>query len=331
MAGLDKPTNTFYNKIISKKLTIISSVWKTYNIKMAKTLDHYTILEKLGGHVKNSGRTAGSIKNPIYKVLENGQELYIMCLDGETLCVLCEESYKKILEYEKEKNDDKKITFYIANNYIAGNTANDGYLYIHQIIMNCYKNGKGTMNVSVDHIDRNPLNNTISNLRVANRETQQQNSIGQLPGTKRKRNNHAQDLPEGLTQEMIPKHVTYMTNIYNKEKELSREYFRIENHPRLRLHDGCKSGKKTIFEKLEEIKKIVDDLDLGTLPMTQKEKTGLPPYIRFKEKDDKAWLIYEKRTTDKRQSIKMSLPENYVVADQLILLLKKIEEKYPSS
>ena len=55
---------------------------------MTETLDHYTILEELGGHVKNFGRTAGSIKNPIYKVLENGQELYIMSIDGNTLCIL---------------------------------------------------------------------------------------------------------------------------------------------------------------------------------------------------------------------------------------------------
>jgi hypothetical protein len=298
---------------------------------MSKTLADYTILEDLGGHIKKVGRTAGSVKNSIYRVSDNGQEFYLMYINENTLCILCENSYKKILDYEKEHNDETKITFSKQNDYVGCKTIHHGPLYIHQIIMDCYKNGKGTMNVSVDHIDRNPLNNTLSNLRIADREIQQKNSIGQIPGTKRKRNRHAQDLPEGLTQDMLPKHVTYMKEVYNKEKELSREYFRIENHPLLKSHDGCKSTKKTIMEKLEEIKKIVDDLDLGTLPMTQKEKTGLPPYIRFKEKDDKAWLIYEKRTTDKRQSIKMSLPENYVVADQLILLLKKIEEKYPSS
>jgi hypothetical protein len=70
---------------------------------MTKTLADYTILEHLGGHVKNFGRTAGSIKNPMYKVLDNEQELYIMGIDDDMLCILCEESYKKILNYEKEK------------------------------------------------------------------------------------------------------------------------------------------------------------------------------------------------------------------------------------
>jgi hypothetical protein len=31
---------------------------------------------------------------------------------------------------KKKKNDGKKVTFYSANNYIAGNTANDGYFKI---------------------------------------------------------------------------------------------------------------------------------------------------------------------------------------------------------
>jgi len=295
---------------------------------MTKTLADYTILEHLGGHVKKFGRTAGSIKNPMYKVLDNEQELYIMGIEGDILCILCEESYEKILNYEKEKNDGYKLTFSKLNNYICCSTVNEGRLYIHQIIMNYYRNGKGTMSISVDHIDRNPLNNTIANLRLANRETQQQNTIGQLPGTKRKRNNDAQNLPEGLTQEMIPKYVTYMTNIYNKEKNLSREYFRIENHRKLKSYDGCKSGKKTIFEKLEEIKKIIEQLDNDILPKSQKELSGLPQYVRYLEKDEKRWLIYEKRTRDVRQNMKLPLPPEYNIEEQLRILLHKVQEKY---
>lgn len=41
---------------------------------------------------------------------------------------------------------------------------------MHQIIMNCYGNGKGTKQISVDNIDQNPLNNCYSNLRIANRK-----------------------------------------------------------------------------------------------------------------------------------------------------------------
>jgi len=33
--------------------------------------------------------------------------------------------------------------------------------------MNCYGNGRGTANISVDHVDRDKMNNTMDNLRLA--------------------------------------------------------------------------------------------------------------------------------------------------------------------
>ena len=51
-------------------------------------------------------------------------------------------------------------------------------IFIHQIITGCYGNGKGTKNISVDHIDQDPLNNCYDNLRIATREEQQNNQNG---------------------------------------------------------------------------------------------------------------------------------------------------------
>ncbi len=50
--------------------------------------------------------------------------------------------------------------------------------------------------------------------------------------TKRARKHNARPLPEGLTQEMLPKYVVYYHECYNKERQLFREFFKIEKHPK---------------------------------------------------------------------------------------------------
>ena len=298
---------------------------------MDDLLKDYCITEKLGGHISKCGRTANAVKNTIYKAIDDGKEILLMYCEVNTICILSPDSYEKIINYEQTKNNGKKITFNNVNGYIGGKTVSDGTLYIHQIIMNCYRNGRGTMIVSVDHIDRNPLNNRLENLRIATREVQQKNSKGIIPGTKRERNHHAQNLPDGLTQEMIPKHVSYMTNVYNKEKNSIREYFRIENHPKMnKKYDGCKSVKKTVLEKLEEIKEVLKNIENGILPQTRSEKTGLPPYVRLIEKDDKSWLLYERRIENKRNSLKLPISRELNIEDEVQRLMKKVNEKYYS-
>ena len=46
--------------------------------------------------------------------------------------------------------------------------------------------------------------------------------------TKRARKHNARPLPKGLTQEMLPKYVVYYHECYNKERQLFREFFKIE-------------------------------------------------------------------------------------------------------
>jgi hypothetical protein len=91
-------------------------------------------------------------------------------------------------------------------------------LYIHQIITGCYGNGKGTKNISVDHIDQDPLNNSLENLRIATREEQEKNSKGIKEGTKRERSSK-KDLPDGISYEMFKKYVYYNREFYDKEKK----------------------------------------------------------------------------------------------------------------
>jgi hypothetical protein len=257
------------------------------------------------------GQDANIMKNPIWKVKENDKEYLLMYCEKDTLCKLCIESYKKILDFEIDKNSGKKLTWYKATNgYIQTHNFEHKCYYIHQIITNCYGNGGGTKNISVDHIDQNPLNNTLENLRVATRKEQEQNSKGIKQGTKRERKSSAKDLPEGITQDMLKKYVVYYQEWLNKEHTREREYFKVEKHPKLnKIWIGKKSNKISIQEKLEQANKIVDDLENDIYP--NKDTPTLPKYVSLIVMRDKPHLVFEKKIDGKRLNLKMILPEEY--------------------
>jgi hypothetical protein len=229
-------------------------------------VDKYEIKDFIQGHYSTLGQSAYKIKNCLWKIKE--EEQILMYCEMETLCILCEESYKKILAYEKLI--DRKLTWYkCGNGYIqTHNPIDKKNYYMHQIIMNYYGNGQGTKNTSVDHIDRNPLNNSMKNLRLATREEQEQNSKGIMDGTKRARKNNAKKLPEGITQDMMRKYVVYYDEYVNKEKTTQRCFFKIETHPKLaKIWIGTKSNKISILEKLTAVNKVIDDLENDIYPV----------------------------------------------------------------
>jgi len=287
----------------------------------------YKILEYIEGHYNTSGCESYKIKNPLWKVLDtetNKEKILMLCVN-DIICILCPKAYDKLLEFEKNTNNSKKLTFYKhSNGYILCSYKS---LYIHQIIMNFYGNGQGTKNESVDHIDQNPLNNCFSNLRIATRLEQEQNSKGIKDGTKRERKQNAKNLPQGITQDMMRKYVVYYEECYNKEKNLHREFFKIEHHPRLdKPWMSSKSNKVTILEKLEQVNKIVDDLEGNIQPEAKKT---LPPYISITNFRNKPHLVFDKRSdTGKRENLKMVLPIDYILETELERFAEKIQAKY---
>jgi hypothetical protein len=222
-------------------------------------VNNYNVKKYIPGHYAKNGVDPYNMKNPLWYIQENGKEYVLMYCEKDTFCKLCPESYQKILDFEKEKNDGKKITFFKdKNGYICSTVK----LYIHQIITRCYGNGKGTKQISIDHIDRNPLNNTMENLRLATREEQEKNSKGIMVDTKKARKHSARELPDGITQDMIRKHVVYYKEWIYPEKVKTREYFKIEKHPKLEKNwIGTKSNHVSIIEKLKQANKIVLELD----------------------------------------------------------------------
>jgi hypothetical protein len=285
--------------------------------------DAYNVVDYKVGHYSEMGIAAYVMKNPLWKIVENDKEYWLMYCEKNTIVRLCQTSLDKIIEYENITNEENKITWYkCANGYIMGNNN----LYIHQVITECHGNGKGTKTISVDHIDQNPLNNTWENLRIATRYQQEQNSNGIKEGTKRERKCGAQDLPEGITQIMMKKYVSYCKDYADKEKTIQREYFRVEKHPKLdKLWSTTKSCKVSIQEKLAQANKVVDDLERGICPV---KDVVLPKYFSLILMREKQHLVFEKREDGKRLNLKMVMPDDYDIDEQLLILKAKLDEKY---
>ena len=291
---------------------------------------NYNVLQYNVGHRSTMGADAFIMKNPTWHVAtEQGGYDIIMFCEKNTFCRLCPASYKVITDYEKMHLGGKKITFYFnAAGYIMGSNS----LLMHQIIMDLHGNGRGTMTISVDHIDQNPLNNTLANLRIATRHEQEQNSNGTKPDTKRQRMSNARALPDGIKQTDLRKNVVYYSEVYNKEKGLTREFFKVEGHPRLdKSWCSSKSGQVDVHAKLASANLVVDDLARGIFP--EAPDTGLPNHVSLSTVVstvvNKSHLVYDRRVQpDVRHTLKMVMPMAYVLQEQVVKLNQKVVAKY---
>ena len=52
--------------------------------------------------------------------------------------------------------------------------------------------------------------------------------------------------------------------------------------------------------------------------------------VRIIEKDDKSWLLYERRIENKRNSLKLPISRELNIEDEVQRLMKKVNEKYYS-
>jgi len=278
----------------------------------------YQVVEYIRGHfVKNKDSFVE--KNPIWVVNHNENELLLMFIEPNILCKLCRESYQKILDFEKKHKNEAKFSWTKKDKhnyhvkYIRANFNNTA-IYIHQVIMDWYGHGSGTAELSVDHIDRDPLNNTLENLRIATCKEQHDNAKGIIPNTKRERRNDAKELPEDISQEELPKYITYNVNKYGRNNEFTREFFRIEGHPLLISTQSTWSSttKKSVSiqEKLQQAKDALIYLNThNTLPA--KVERDLPQYVSYYIERDHHLLAWQKNEGEHRLSKKITLENDY--------------------
>ena len=214
---------------------------------------------------------------------------------------------------------------------------------IHQVITRCFGNGKGTGNISVDHLNRIKSDNTFDNLSLASVEQQNNNAKGVIKGTKRERQYIARTLPEGMSHEMMPKYITYEEETYKtKTGSSTRNFFRVtfpDPHNRGKFIEQTSSKSNTVLwqDKLEQAKQILHNLETGeedvNKGVTGKKRSNdlnLPKFVTICKKSGRntSSLIYRDKIKGITASIVLPNTE-YIMVEELNKLLTVVQKKNP--
>jgi len=104
-------------------------------------MDIYRVLKKINGHTNNLGKSAGIMKNSIFKTINiSSQEIIYFMECNNEYTIISKDSIEKIQTF-----NNKHMTWYkLANGYIGSHAIinnNDTILYLHQHLMDYYGNG----------------------------------------------------------------------------------------------------------------------------------------------------------------------------------------------
>ena len=340
---IDEEIINKYNEIVKKekKAIEIESPQKELvlleEIKEKKTekteeeiFEKLIVLDKWEGHLVSVGKTAGKRHNKYWRVYEKDdlekKDFYVIYCEPNSYVFFSPKYFESIMF----NSNGKKKTWYInAGGYATCSSTyldlEDEYMYMHQIVQNGETiDEKEKINKSVDHINRNKLDNRIENLRWATQSEQNQNR------DKRARQKNAKNLPGGITQSMLPIYITYYNTCYDKKNNKSREYFCVEGHPALegKRWESTKSEKVPILEKLEQAKTHLNFLN-GIGEGIKKKVSNYPPGIYLAQKNGRGQLILDKRLNGVIFNLKMMCKEDKTDEENYEVFRQKIVVKYP--
>lgn len=271
------------------------------------------------------GAHSGEERNLYWKVKDENKEYYMMHIKDDLYTKFSIQDIKKILNY-----NNSRPCWYLNNNGYIGTTLKINNerksIYLHQYILDIHFEDNTSMDKTVDHINRDKLDNRRENLHFANMTEQNLNK------DKQKRQKNACPLPDGILQTDLPKHVTYNKRCYDKENNSWREFFQIENHPKLEgVFASSKSNKVSIQEKLKEILFKLKELN-GEITEEEFKSESEPEYTLPKgfrcsinKITNKYMLICDRRNPS--INLKMTLTNNNL---QLMLnqFIDQINMKY---
>lgn len=291
----------------------------------------YKILSEGDTHYIKEGKFAGETRNMYWKVELNNLTFYLMHIKDDIFTKISKRDIKKILLL-----NDKRPSWYLSGNgYICTTIRNNDdkkIYYLHQLILDVHDEDLTSYEKTVDHINCDKLDNRRDNLRLVNMSVQNSNR------GKATRRCDANDLPDNLTQKDLPKYVIYRKEILDKETNRLREYFYIQNHPKLdKTWETTKSNKVSIREKLKLAKLKLEYLDEIISESQYNQQSGLnkpivqtlklPKYIRLSNDRNRKQFIYDQKVNNTRQTFRMVL-QSENENEGLEKFIKLVKEKY---
>jgi hypothetical protein len=230
--------------------------------------DGFTVIDKFKGVINTRGQKANQEQNWGYSAKDyNGLNCILLYCNPGVYTIIDTD----VLDQIREVYNKQVSWFLMKTGYIGCHVTIDGSktcLTMHQYLMNHYGHGKS--GPSIDHVNRNKLDNRLQNLRITTQSVQNENR------DKVSRHKNAKDLPEEIKED-LPKFI-----VYYKEKvsdTATREFFTVEGHPLQKLKEKkvensqtaqltsrrwatTKSNQVSILDKLEQAKWFVSELQL---------------------------------------------------------------------
>jgi len=217
------------------------------------------------------GASSGKVFNPYYLVSDGTTEFYVCQVNGDNgksvYTLISYNSLDKFLNMKDPTTEAYFIpTWYMCTNGYVITKNKASYIYLHQHLMDLHGQKSGTDLIaakrSVDHINRDPLDNRLANLRIVDSQTEQNLNQGKKV---RAENN----LPTEFTLENndLPKYIQYRPEYEHNGAKHGAQFLvevKVCGTKTKIVKKSTKAKDKSLYYKLIQAIKLRHQIITGT-------------------------------------------------------------------